>query len=45
MCEDVLYSWLGGKTQREKQSGYVTRTKNKEQIRHVFVTGLLLLTN
>lgn len=45
MREDVLYSWLGGKTQREKQSGHVTRTKKKKQIQHVFATGLLLLTN
>jgi len=35
MHEDVLYFWLGGKTQREKQSGYVTCEKQKKQIQHV----------
>jgi hypothetical protein len=37
-----LDSWLGGKTQREKQSGYVTREKQKKQIQHVLSTGLPL---
>ncbi|MBI3355834.1 MAG: hypothetical protein HY038_03520 [Nitrospirae bacterium] len=45
MSEDVLYSWLGGKSQREKQSGYITREKQKEQIQHVLSIGLPLLTN
>jgi hypothetical protein len=45
MRENVLYSWLGGKTQREKQSGYITREKQKKQIQHVLSIGLPLLTN
>jgi hypothetical protein len=42
MRENVLYSWFGGKTQREKQSGYVTRDKQKKQTQHVHSTGLPL---
>jgi hypothetical protein len=45
MRENVLYSWPGGKTQREKQSGYVTREKQKKQIQHVLSIELPFLTN
>jgi hypothetical protein len=43
MSQDILYSRLGGETQREEQSGYVTREKQKEQIQHVLSIGLPLL--
>jgi len=41
MSKEVLYSWMGRETQREKETGYITREKQKEQVQHGLLIELL----